>query len=559
MKRMSTPFRTRPELLLRALLCAAACGPALAQETVDVQAAFEQAGKWVAAPSSEQKIEAFSPALELTCREYEEPRPLRLWIARIDLAAEGVRPVVTEPRTFTGEDEKFETASATTLEFAQQRGVQLAVNTSAFSPFRPRMGMPMDVVGLAAVDGVTYSPAHKRYGAMYISRDGKVSLKGPPHRGKNLWTVIPGFRMLLDDRKCVLDAQVAASKHGDLNPRTSVGVDREGRTLWIVVADGRQAGRSMGMKLVEMAALFDSLGCWDALNLDGGGSSTMVLERGDGTHALVNTPVGRGAPESLRQVAHNLGFYLPGRGLPAEEPPGNLTLRDAVIRFAASRRGGGYDAGGHGVGTSFGYAGAPWLTANPAGTYCCGATLEAFLSAYRQTHRVSAADDAGRWFEDWPSEKVRALQQGWYGTPAAVKSDVLPEEMRAVIAEQQVAQVLPWTGLGRRAADLRTLRRGDFVQFWRRSGSGHSVVYWGRDRDEQGRERLWYWSSQRRGKGLPIGGAGAAESGSGAGYGLSWELVGEEIDPERIYGATLIEPGETPASQPAATQSAAGG
>lgn len=536
-------------------LCVLLASPAPGQDAVDVPAAFAEATAWLAQPAAENRIEAFSPALALTCREYEVPRPLRLWIARIDLLSPGVRPTVTEPREFSGEDAKFETASATTLEFAQQRGVQLAVNTSAFEPFRPKMGLPMDVIGLAAADGRAFSKPRKGFGAMYFARNGGVTLKGPPLSEDDLWIVVPGFHMLLDDEKVAIDAEVAASKFGNLNPRTSVGVDREGRTLWIVVADGRQADISMGMTLVEMAALFASLGCWDALNLDGGGSSTLVIERGDGRHDVVNTPVGRGPPDSLREVANNLGFYLPGRGLPAEENA-PASLRDAIIRFASSKTGGGYDTSGHGVSTTFAYDGQPWLRANPAGTYCCGATLEAFLSAYRTAHAIGDDAGGGRWFEAWPIEKMQALQQGWYGTPAAAKSEAFTAEMREVIVEQQVAQVLPWTGLGARVDDLRLLRRGDFVQFWRKSGTGHSVIYWGRDRDGQGRERLWYWSSQRRRRPLPIEPLQARIEPEPSGFGLSWELIGEEIDSARIYAASPLAPAEVaPASRPATKSS----
>ena len=60
------------------------------------------------------------------------------------------------------------------------------------------------------------------------------------------------------------------------NPRTAVGVTEDGRLL-LVVVDGRQPGYSTGMNLQELAEVFTSLGARDAINLDGGGSSTMWL------------------------------------------------------------------------------------------------------------------------------------------------------------------------------------------------------------------------------------------------------------------------------------------
>jgi hypothetical protein len=498
--------------------------------------AVAQAEQWIASPAREERIAAFAPAADIRYRVYESPKPLRLWIARIDLATPGVRLALTEPAEFTGDDAKFETRCATTLDFAQQRGVQLAINASAFAPFRSHTGMPMDVVGLAAVRGKAYSGPDKRFGALYISRGGRISLKGPPLPTEDVWHVVPGFRLLLDDGRIAVTPRVAESKFGGVNPRTAVGVDQQGRTLWLVVVDGRQSGVSAGITLVELACLFQSLNVWDALNVDGGGSSTLVLEDATGVHRVINTPVGRGKPGSLRQVANNLGLYLPGVGpTPVSDPP--ETLRTALIRTASARRGGGYARGGDGVSQDLVYEGETILRANPEGTYCCGATLEAFLDAYRRWKPGAAAlSPQGRWFEDWPKEKFVALQQGWYGTEGAPTNPLLPEEVRPTIREKQMYHVVPWTGLATPVDDYRLLRRGDFVQFWRKNRTGHSVIFWGRDRDEAGRERLWYWSSQRRPRhAYPLTPGG--EPTKTPGFGISWEFVGEDIDPSRIYGA----------------------
>lgn len=61
------------------------------------------------------------------------------------------------------------------------------------------------------------------------------------------------------------------------NPRTAAGISRGGRRLILVVVDGRQKGYSDGMTLRELANLMLMLGARDAINLDGGGSSTLVF------------------------------------------------------------------------------------------------------------------------------------------------------------------------------------------------------------------------------------------------------------------------------------------
>ncbi|GEM_PF-3172499 len=511
------------------------------QPRVSRREAIAAAREWVARPRLERRIVAFAPAADIRYREYDRPRPLRTWIVRIDLDTPGVRFALTRPDVSSAASQPaHETLSATTLDFAMQRGVQLAVNTSAFGPFRPRMGQPMDVVGLAAVAGRKFSEPHERFGALYISRAGRVALKGPPLPQRDLWHVVAGFRMLVDDRHVVVSDRVMRSKFGGVNPRTAVGSDREGRTLWIVVVDGRQQGVSEGITLIELACLMESLGVWDALNLDGGGSSTLVVEDRDGVHRVMNTPVGRGKPGTLREVANNLGFYLPGVGIePRHAAP--RTLREAVVRLVSSRRGGGYEWKGDGVARDICYEGQVVLRANPRGTFCCGATLEAFLQAYcwRKFGKPTPPTE-GRWFEGWPPARFVALWKGWYGTDDAPKLAAFPPAMRSVIRERQVAAVLPWAGLGQPVNDYRLLRRGDFVEFWRKNGSGHSVIFWGRDVDEAGRERLWYWSSQRHPRYAYPRRAGGSPVRL-AGYGLNWEYVGSRIDPARIFGAAPVD------------------
>jgi len=91
--------------------------------------------------------------------------------------------------------------------------------------------------------------------------------------------VVGGFPLLLDDGEQVGDLGVvdlpsfSAARH----PRTAVGVDEGRGYLWLVVVDGRQPGYSDGMTLPELSSLMRNLGATDAVNLDGGGSTVMVL------------------------------------------------------------------------------------------------------------------------------------------------------------------------------------------------------------------------------------------------------------------------------------------
>ncbi len=62
------------------------------------------------------------------------------------------------------------------------------------------------------------------------------------------------------------------------HPRTGIGISEDEQVLWLLVVDGRQPGLSVGMNLPELTQFFQRLGAFHAYNLDGGGSSTIVVD-----------------------------------------------------------------------------------------------------------------------------------------------------------------------------------------------------------------------------------------------------------------------------------------
>jgi len=102
-------------------------------------------------------------------------------------------------------------------------------------------------------------------------------------------------------------AQIFATRR---HPRTALGLYRN--QLVLVTVDGRQPGFSDGMTLWELARLMQSLGCTDAMNLDGGGSTTMVI-RGK----ITNSP----SDGWERKVANGLALFSLAPPLRPGEPP----------------------------------------------------------------------------------------------------------------------------------------------------------------------------------------------------------------------------------------------
>jgi hypothetical protein len=110
--------------------------------------------------------------------------------------------------------------------------------------------------------------------------------------------MVGGFPLLILDGRSVLHRVpgIREAFSEGRHPRTAVGIRSDGRIL-IVVVDGRQPQHSVGMSLPELTTLMLQLGASDAVNLDGGGSTTLVT-----TNGIVNRP----SDSEERPVANGL-------------------------------------------------------------------------------------------------------------------------------------------------------------------------------------------------------------------------------------------------------------
>lgn len=92
-----------------------------------------------------------------------------------------------------------------------------------------------------------------------------------------------------------------------MEPRTAIGVSQDGKEVYLMVVDGRNFYYSNGADLLDLMNLMSACGACDALNLDGGGSSTFIARDGaEGELKLLNWPTDQGGV--MRKVATGLAI-----------------------------------------------------------------------------------------------------------------------------------------------------------------------------------------------------------------------------------------------------------
>jgi hypothetical protein len=235
------------------------------------------------------------------------PRSLLIHTVEIDLTVPTIDFLVTPG----DEHRRREAPARKTSEFLREFGVQLAINGSFFEPFRerapwsyyPRRGQYVTVKGLAISDSWRYADEEPAYPAFCISPLGaEIRLEGCHEATRQ---ALAGNHLLLRAGQVVADRLDQA-----LHPRTAVAVSQDGLKVWLVVVDGRQPWYSEGMTLGELADYLVELGAEWGLNLDGGGSSTLVaVDPATGRPRLLNSPIHTRIPLRQRPVANHLGIF----------------------------------------------------------------------------------------------------------------------------------------------------------------------------------------------------------------------------------------------------------
>ncbi len=110
----------------------------------------------------------------------------------------------------------------------------------------------------------------------------------------NLSPAFPQLEQLIGGNTWLVKDGISNTDNGDRHPRTSVGFNQDSTQFFMFVVDGRQPGLSIGMSYKELGDYMKTYGVYQGLNLDGGGSSTMLV-RG----SIVNSPSDIGGERSV--------------------------------------------------------------------------------------------------------------------------------------------------------------------------------------------------------------------------------------------------------------------
>ncbi|MGI0487513.1 phosphodiester glycosidase family protein [Pantanalinema rosaneae CENA516] len=239
------------------------------------------------------------------------PRPMLVHILTIDLTAPGIKLLVTpEHPSMDGA-----TIARTTSQFLEEFKLQVAVNASYFTPFSeetpwnyyPRTGDRVSPIGRTIANGISYATLNLNWVVLCISDRQRAAIQATGECPTRTTQAIAGNTLLLQQGQPVPTDPQIADRHRPY-PRLSAAVNRTGTTLWLVAIDGKQAFYSEGATLPELTAILQELQVDAAINLDGGGSTTLVTTTPTGT-AVLNAPIHAKIPMWERPVANHLGIY----------------------------------------------------------------------------------------------------------------------------------------------------------------------------------------------------------------------------------------------------------
>lgn len=192
-----------------------------------------------------------------------------------------------------------------TSEFLKTYHCNVAFNANPFSPVDQTR--PRNLDGLAISNGQIVSKPNIGKPSLLIMKDNHARITDTNENTdlRDVWTAVSGFNIILSNGTNIGDSKT-------IHPRTAVGISQNNRFLFIMVIDGRQPHYSEGATLYETAEWLQRFGAYNGLNLDGGGSTTLVRSDNNIGAIILNRPINNNEPGNERINGNNLGIIVTG-------------------------------------------------------------------------------------------------------------------------------------------------------------------------------------------------------------------------------------------------------
>lgn len=253
--------------------------------------------------------EVIAPGITYYRQVVDTPRPLVAHIVQFDLQTAGGRLFVTPGDA----GEPHEITARRTSTFAAEFEAIVSINGSFFAPFwvrtplfyYPREGERVDILGQAVSDGVSYSDYQEAWSGVCIN-DREIEIVIGPCEGEYDQILSASTVFMRAGSYSVTESKTSAYNL-ERHPRTAVAISEDGRRFFMIVVDGRQPRYSEGVNLRELAEIIVPFGAYRAITLDGGGSSTLVIRRGEELE-IMNAPIHGRWPGTERPVGNHLGW-----------------------------------------------------------------------------------------------------------------------------------------------------------------------------------------------------------------------------------------------------------
>ena len=232
--------------------------------------------------------------------------PVRYHCVKIELSSSAVQ-LVTFPRSEDDFTHKQGVATTyfhglTAKQFAKRTGALISVNTAPFNGKNRRWKLIAKILstrticGIHIVEGTQLSSPRAPYSALCFKKTGEgyegAIVKNQGTADFSLYDfAFGGFYTILSD------SEKASFARQSNDSRTAAGLSADGETLYLLVVEGERRHRSHGLSYPECADIMLALGATDALQMDGGDSSSLFI---NGKNAL--------SYPALRKNAVFLGF-----------------------------------------------------------------------------------------------------------------------------------------------------------------------------------------------------------------------------------------------------------